>query len=483
MFVGFFTSRVVLDKLGVVDYGINNVVAGFTSMFVFFRSSLSNATQRYLNIALGKKDITEATNIFSQHQTIYIIIALIVVVLAETFGLWFLNNKLVIPEDRMWAAQWVYQFTIISLFITILSVVYDSEIIAHEDMKIYSYVGIAEAIAKLLVLYLLVISPVDKLITYSFLLLLIALMIRVFYGFYCKRKYVECRYKFTWNPKAIREASAFIGWNTLGTMVWALNDQGVNVLLNMFFGPIVNAARGVAFHLSHTINNFGTNFFVSVRPQLVKSYAAGDYDYMLSLFYRSSKFSFMLMWALCFPIIINMDLILSIWLREVPDYTSSFARLVLVYSLINILNNPIWSLSMAVGKLKYYILIGSSVFLSAFPIAYIFLKNGYAPESVFIILIIVRALYIFTVLNIIKRYVPIKLSDYFKRTIIPIIIVVTVSVVICVLPMLIINIPQPILLVYTTILNLIILAILGLDSDERKMVIQTIRQKIKKAKK
>ena len=298
MGVSFFTSRVVLDKLGVIDYGIQNVVGGMASMFIFFRSSLSNASQRFFSIAIANGDLEFARKTFCQHQTIYIALAVFVILLAETIGLWFVMYKLVIPSDRLNAALWIYQFALISLVLTLLSVVYDAILISHENMRIYSYVGIYEGIAKLIIAYLISVAPFDRLIFYAMLTMLVALSIRLFYGFYCKKKYNECQFKIVFDKQNIKETTAFISWNFIGTAVWAVNNQGIDILLNLFFGPIVNAAKAIATQINGVITNFTSNFFVSVQPQITKSYANNDFDYLMKLFYASSKYSFFLLWFL-----------------------------------------------------------------------------------------------------------------------------------------------------------------------------------------
>lgn len=482
MFVTFFTSRVILESLGVVDYGIHNVVGGLASMFVFFRSSLANVTQRYLNIELGANNIERAHQIFCLHQTIYLIIAIIVIIAAETIGLWLVYNKLVIPPERMYAALWVYQFTIISLAITILSVVYDSVLIAHEDMKIYSYVGVVEGIMKLIISYIISIVMLDKLILYSFLLFVVALGIRLFYSFFCKRRYAECYFQFRWNTNEIKEASSLVSWNTIGTVVWAINDQGINILLNMFFGPAVNAARGISFQISNAINNFGTNFYTSVRPQMVKSYATKDFEYLYKLFFASSKYSVYLLWMFCLPVMLCIDQILALWLHDVPEYTNIFTIWILGYSMVNILNNPIWSLALAVGKLKSYILIGSSVFFTAFPLSYICLQANCPPVSVFVCMFLIRIVYIYIVINILRRYIPISLKRYFSEVIRPVIFVISVSGIIALsfsmqIEMSILNDILICIICWAAILGSV--WFLGLRNSEKSKLITFIMNKIK----
>lgn len=483
MLIAFYTSRVVLDKLGVVDYGIHSVVGGLTSMFIFFRSSLSNVTQRYLNIALGEENLDKAKKIFCQHQTLYMLMAAVIVILAETIGLWFLYNKLVIPAERMNAAFWTFQLTVVSLVVTLLSIVYDSVIIAHENMKIYSYVGIFEGVAKLGVAFLISVTPFDHLISYAILLFAIALSIRIFYSIYCVRKYSECKFTFSIDKNGIKETLSFISWNTLGTAVWAINNQGIDVLLNMFFGPVVNAAKAVAGHLNQTINNFATNFFVSVRPQITKSYAAKDFDYLMKLFYGTSKYSFYMLWFFCLPMMLCVDTVLGVWLKDVPENTGIFVNLILAYSLVNVLNNPIWSIALAVGKLKKYICIGSSVFLMSFPISYVFLKMGYPAESVFITNVCVRFVYIWVVILIIKSYVPISVSLYLKKVMLPIAMIVICSGTICLGVQYIFKdslLDNILLGVVSVCVNVLLICFVGLNASERSALVKAFRKKVLK---
>ncbi len=482
MFISFFSARIVLDKLGVVDFGIQNVIGGMAGMFAFFRSSLSNATQRFLSIAIGKNIDEELSKTFRQHQSIYIVIALIVFALLETIGLYFLWHKLVIPEHRMNAAFWVFQFTTASLCITLLSVVYDAVLIAHENMKIYSYVSIFEALAKLAIAYGIAFSPTDRLISYAFLLFCVALSIRLFYTFYCKRKYKECVFKFLWIKQEIKNAFSFISWNFLGTAVFAINNNGIDVLLNLFFGPIVNAAKGIASQVSFAITNFSNGFIVSVQPQLIKSYATKDFDYLYSLFFKSSKFSFLLLWFFCFPFFFVIDDVLKIWLKDVPDYANSFILLILAYALVNSLNQPVWTLAQAVGKLKAYICIGSAVFLMVFPISYILLKFGFSPNSVFETNVVVRCAYIVTVFIIIRKYIFISVHRYFKETILPIILVSVFSIVLTLsLKFILINSFHNnwIYCFAAFTLNSIVIFLFGLSKDERNLVITKLMKMVK----
>lgn len=427
MIATFFTSRIVLDKLGVVDYGINNVVGGVASMFVFFRSSLSNVTQRYLNFEMGRKNYIGMRSIFQQHLSVYIVIAVVVLLLSETLGIWIVTQKLVIPENRYIATLWVYQFTLLGLVFTILSVVYDSVLIAHENMKVYSYCGIFEGITKLLIAFLISYSPIDKMIFYAIMLSLVSIGLFFFYSIYCKNSYEECAFRFTWKPKAIKDAFSMVSWNTVGTLVYMINDQGINILLNIFFGPAVNAARAVSFQVSSALLQFSSNFYKSVQPQLVKAYASKEWDYFYVLFYKSSKYAFLLLWVVSLPLMFCADSVLKIWLKNVPEYANIFTIWILFYNLVNVLNQPIWITALAVGNLKKYILLGSTVFLMIFPISLLFLYMGYSPVSVFVIAFVVRLVYLMVVIKIIHEYVNISFSRYLKEVVMPIAFVVSSS--------------------------------------------------------
>lgn len=428
MAVTLFTSRVLLDKLGIEDFGIYNVVGGLAVMFIFFRSSLSNATQRFLNVELGCGNTANARRVFAQHFTLYVIMAVLVLVVGETVGLWFVYNKMVIPENRLTAAVWVYQFTLISLCSTLVSIVYDSEIIAHEDMNVYSYTGIFEGMAKLAIAYSISMSCYDRLIVYGFFMMLLSLSVQCFYAAYCSRHYEESCVSFIWDRKLLKDTAGIVGWNSVGTAVYAINDSGVNILLNLFFGPSVNAARAVSYQVSNAVNGFSSNFFLSVRPQIVKSYASGDSEYLMKLFYNSSKFSFFLLWLFCLPLSFAINPILHLWLKQVPEYTSTFTIWILAYSLVNVLNNPVWAVALAVGKLKRYISIGSGVFLLVFPLSYVALQFGCSPVSVFAIMVVVRLCNLIVVLHIIKRYVDFSFSRYFHDVVRPVISVAIISI-------------------------------------------------------
>ena len=303
MVISLFTSRITLQTLGVDNFGIYNVVGGIVAMFSIMSGSLSNAISRYITFELGKGDKKILKKVFSTAINVQIIMAVIIAVLIEIGGVWFLNYKMNIPDGRMVAANWVLQFSIISFVVNLISIPYNAAIIAHEKMSAFAYISIYEAVMKLVVVYLIVISPFDKLIVYSFLILLISLSLRLIYGVYCKRKFEECSYMFILDKPLLKKMTGFAGWNFLGAGSFLLMTQGVNMLLNMFFGVALNAARGIATQVENVVNQFTTNFGTAINPQITKSYAKGDYDYMHKLVFAGSKYSFFLVVVLCLPII------------------------------------------------------------------------------------------------------------------------------------------------------------------------------------
>ena len=428
MGVTLYTSRIVLKVLGVEDFGIYNVVAGLATSFVFFSSSLSNSTQRYLNFELGRGCFEKIKEIFNLSLLIYFIIAVLVFLLIDIVGIWFIESKLQIPASRIYAARWVLHTFSVSLCITLMGSAFDSVLIAHENMKIYAYMGIVDAVSKLVLVYLLMFINGDKLILYSIMILTITIISRSFSAIYCFRKYPECKIELIWNKSLFGDMFRFMGWNVIGCAVYAINEQGISILLNIFFGPVVNAAKAIANQVNSAINNFTTNFFVATRPQIIQQYAAGNLQDCLKLVFDSSRYGFYLMWLICLPLILRRDYVLSLWLEEVPDYTSQFTFWILVYSLVNVLTTPLWNLIQAIGKMKSYILVGSFVYLSAFPISFALLKYGYDAVIVFQVLVAVRLLYVAVVSYIVRYFTQFSIVDYLVQVISPIILVVLFAV-------------------------------------------------------
>lgn len=412
MGVALFTSRIVLRNLGIEDFGIYNVVGGIVTMFTFLNGSLGSATSRYITFELGKKNYERLNQVFNVAFLIHVAIGIIVIVLAETVGLWFFYEKMSIPADRIDAAQWVYQISILTCFFSLTQVPYSAAIIAHENMRVYAWIGIVEVLAKLVIVYLLVVSPFDKLVFYAVLLCLLQISIMMYERFYCLRHYGESRMKLYWERSLYREMFGYAGSDLIGNISVLAQGQGLNLLLNVFFGPVVNAARGVAYQVQGAVTQFSNNFMTAVKPQIIKSYAEGDTGGMLTLVKNSSCFSFYLMWMISFPIMLEADYILSLWLGKYPDHTVTFLILVLVLCLIQTLKTPRTTVFHATGHLKLVNLVVGGVLCAAFPLAYLFLKMGMSPESVFWAANISMALSEVASVLILKRYIDYSVTSY-----------------------------------------------------------------------
>ncbi len=387
--VSLYTSRVVLAELGVVDYGVYNVVAGVIVMFTVINSSMATSTQRFLTFELGKGDFGKLQRTFSASLNIHIAIGLVVLLLAETIGLWFVNTKLVIPAERMFAANIAYQSTILSFMLNVTQVPYNASLISHEEMNVYAYMGILEAISKLGIAFLLVVCGGDKLIFFSILMLAVHACLLMVYRAYCIHKYKECQFRLFWNRLLYRQLTSFAGWNLFGSIAWVCRGQGVNILLNLFFGPTLNAAKGIADKVSHSVMGFIRNFNTAMNPQITKSYAVGDISAMEDLCYRGTKFAFLLLYLIALPAMVNIDFILSIWLVEVPKYTAIFVILVMADALLDVLlgTSQFITAIMATGNIKYYQIIVGIIIMMVIPIGYVFLKFGGSPESLFYVMI------------------------------------------------------------------------------------------------
>lgn len=428
LLINLYTSRVVLSTLGIVDYGINNVVGGVITMLGFLTGSLSAASSRYITYDLGKGDMTALKKTFGNILSIHFILAAIVLVLGETLGLWFMSTQLQIPPEREIAAMWVYQFSILSFILAVISVPYNATIIAHEKMSAFAYISIADAILKLLIVYLLVIIPYDKLIIYAILYFCIQAFDRIVYGVYCSRHFAETHTRLRYDGKLFREIFAFAGWTMNGNLAVIGFTQGLNILLNIFFGPAVNAARGIAVQVQGVCQQFCNNFQMALNPQLTKNYAQGDLNNMHRLLVKSSKFSFYILFFIVLPLMFKAEFVLKLWLGIVPEHTVTFLRLILIVGLLYTLSNPIIVSVHATGKLKKFQLIEGTMLLTIVPIAYILLKFfGIRPEYVFVVHIVVELCTQYARMRIVLPMIDMKLEDYFRSVIKPILLVVILS--------------------------------------------------------
>jgi O-antigen/teichoic acid export membrane protein len=470
MAISLYTSRIILSTLGIEDFGIYNVVGGVVIMFGFLNSAMASSTQRFLTFELGKSDSLRLKQVFSISVTLHVIISIIILVLSETFGLWFLNAKLTIPPERLIAANWVFQFSVFTSVLTILSVPYDAAIIAHERMNVFAYISFIEVVLKLIAVYLLQWFGLDKLILYAILIFFISLILRVIYGMYCTKNFKESHYYFFWEKKLFIEMTGFAGWNLMGVFAGIGYGQGVNILLNIFFGPIVNAARGIAFQVMGAINQLVTNFQIAVNPPIIKLYANRDDNNMYKLIFASSKFSFYLLLLFIIPLFIETQFVLSIWLKNVPDYTVSFTRLVLIDILICSLSGPLQILAQATGKVRSYQLIVSVILLLNLPISFLLLKMGYSPQSTFVVSIVLSGFALFARLLVLRRLTVFPIQLFLRK-----VVLTSLVVSICSLPLPLYlqnrigdNLTQFLLVGFSTVFSLIFAVwFLGLSTSER----------------
>ena len=423
MVISLYTSRVVLKALGIEDFGIYNVVGGVVGMFAIISGSLSASITRFLNYEMGKGSTSNLNHIFCSSVTIQLILSVIVLIVAETIGLWFLNEKMTIPEDRLIPTNWVYQLSIFTFIINLISVPYNAVIIAHEKMSVFAYIGIFEGLSKLIIAFTISISPIDHLITYSILMCCIAIVVRLVYGGYCKSHFEECKFKLVFDNKQLKEMFAFAGWNFIGAIAGVLRDQGGNVILNLFCGPVINAAKGISSQVNNAVIGFVTNFTIALNPQITQSYSAGDRAYMQVLMYQGAKFAYCVLFILSLPIIINAPFILKLWLGNYPDYTVSFVRLTLLLSMWESIASPMSTGLLATGKIKWYQICVGGINLLNIPFSYFFLKLGFSPNIVLVVAIFLSQLALFLRLYFMRKLLGFNIKMFITQIYIRILIV------------------------------------------------------------
>jgi len=412
MGVSLFTSRIILNTLGEEDFGIYNVVGSIVLMFTFMNGALAGATSRFITYEIGRKNYIQLNKVFNVALVTHIFIALIIFLLAETIGIWFLYNKMIIPAERIDAAFWVFQISIATCMLSITQVPYTASIIAHERMGIYAYIGIVEVLVKLGIVYAISISPIDKLILYAFLIFLTQALIMLYYRFYCNKHFAECKLMFVREWKMYKSMFVYAGSDMIGNLSGLAQGQGLNLLLNMFFGPAVNAARGIAYQIQGAVTQFSANFMTAVKPQIIKQYAAGKIKEKMDLVIQSSCFSYYLMLLIVVPICFEADYILTIWLGKYPDYTVSFLRLVLVLCMIQTIKTPRTTVFHATGKILLPNIIVGTILCMALPVAYVVLKLGGDPNSVFWTAITSMAISEIASIFILKSHVDCSIKEY-----------------------------------------------------------------------
>ena len=483
MIVSLYTSRVTLQYLGVVDYGIYNVVAGIVTMMNIFNSAMSVSTTRYLTFELGKEEFCRLKQVFSTCFSIYVLLSLLFLVIAETIGLWFLNNRLIIPSERMVAANWIYQFAIISCINTIMANPFNAVLIARERMDIYAYISILEVILKLLIVYVLLIVPLDRLVVYGCLYMLMALFITMIYRLYCIKHYPESRYSFFWEKTLFMQLLSYSWWNLFGAVSGIAKGQGLNMLLNIFFTPSVNAARGIAYQINTNVMHFFTNFYTAVRPQITKYYAQDDLENMFKLVFRSSKFSFYLIFLLSLPIIIETPLIVTLWLGQLPEYVVEFTRLIVFISAIDSMSSPLMTSCHATGKIRLYQFVVGTLVILNLPISYILLKYfGGEPISVFEVSLCISFVALFVRLYIVRYLIPtFPVWKYIKDVLLKTVYVVCLSSIIpCVLHIVLPRMPiYGLLNVFICFVSMIgVIYIMGLTIGERVTIKNVVFNKL-----
>lgn len=432
MVVSLYTSRVVLNTLGVVDYGIYGVVGGFVSMFSLISSSLSSAVSRFLTFELGRGDQERLNKAFSTSLLIHIVLAIAVLVIAETVGVWFVNNKMTIPSDRLYAANWVFQASIFSFMFGLFSVPYNASIVSHEKMSAFAYIGILDTTMKLLIVLFIAYSHwhFDKLIVYAMLLVAVSITLQCIYLAYCRKHFEECRLRISFDKGFWKEISSFSLWNFIGCTAAILKDQGVNVLLNIFVGPVLNAARGIASSVNGAVAGFAGNFMTALNPQITKSYASGDISYAHYLLERGSRFSYYILMFFAVPILLETDFVLTIWLKQYPDHALNFVRLVIVLSLIETLSYTLITLQNATGNIRNYQLVVGGILLLNFPLSYFCLKSGFRPESTYVVAIVVAVMCMITRLCFLRKSVDLPMLGFLKRVVLNVLTVTAFSIIV-----------------------------------------------------
>ena len=462
MFISLYTSRVILEVLGIDDFGIYNVVGGFVGMFSLISATLTSSTQRFITFELGKKGKNNSQDVFSSAILIHVIIAFIIIILAESIGVYFLNTQMNIPLSRLTAANWIFQFSLITFVVNIVSIPYNSTIIAHERMTAFASI---------------------TLIVYGILILSVSLVIRIVYGVYCSRNFVECKFRLVKKNLYYKQILGFSGWNIIGTSSSVLATYGINVLLNIFFGVAVNAARGIAAQVDNAVSQFVGNFIMALNPQITKSYASGDREYMIKLVVSGSRYSFYLLFIMVIPILFETEYVLTLWLRNVPEYTVVFVQLSLIYMLCQSLSNTLFTAMLATGNIRNYQIVVGGLALMAFPLSYALFKMGFAPSYCYYISIFISVSCLIARLVMLQRMIGLPMRIFLKDVVLRVLFVSILSLVI---PCLIINLmPQGfvrlMVLSFVSLMTIsIVILYIGITKNERVFLITYIKNKIHK---
>jgi O-antigen/teichoic acid export membrane protein len=485
MLISLYTSRVVLNVLGIDDFGIYNVVGGFVAMFALINGSLTTVTQRFLNFELGKKNNERLKQIFSISISIHFFLAIIILLLGETLGWWFLNTQMNIASERIVAANWVYQCSLITFLFNLISIPYNAAIIAHEKMNVFAYISILDASLKLGFVFLLQWVLFDKLITYAILMLLVAIIIRLIYSKYSSKHFQECSFVFCKDKALYMEMTSFAGWTFIGNSSIILKRQGINILLNIFCGVAVNAARGIAVQIESAVKSFVSNFMVAMNPQITKLYSSGNTKYMINLVQQGAKLSFYMLFLLSLPILIETEAVLRIVYKIVPEYTVVFLRLSLIYELQQILSTPLATCVQATGKVRNYQLIVGGIQALNFPLSWLFLYLGFEPQITYIVAIFLGCFCFVARLLISHKLIGLSVWHFTKHVLINAIIVASLSVV---LPYLLYlnmdkSIVRLLLVSFVSVFStLSVVLFVGCSKEERRFVyskLESVKKRLK----
>ena len=482
MLIGFFTSRILLNQLGVVDFGVYNVVGSIIVLLGFLNSTLSLSTQRFINFELGNNDFAKLRKVYSSSIVIHITFALLVFVVAETLGLWFLNNHMNIPEGRMCAANYVYHFSVLSAMLSLTMIPYTATMIAHEHVSQYATIGIVDVFLRFSVACMLFFIHADKLIVYALAMFLVVMSNYLMYYGYCKRHFEECKFVLSKDRNLYREMLSFSGWNVFSSISIVLNGQIVNIVLNLFFGPIVNAARGIASQVNGAIGGFVSNFQIAVNPRIIQAYAANNISIYFKLIYQSAKFSFFLLLVLLVPVWICVDDVLQLWLGTVPEYTADFCRIVFISSLINTFSLPLATAANATGNIRTFQLACGIFEILNIPMSYFFLKIGYSPISVYLVQISITVITLFVRLTVLRRLVKFDMRQFLLKIVARCLIVALLSFFSASVTMSFFEITAIWRLVTVIIFNIVLvcgwIALLGMDREEKTIVMNLIKNKL-----
>ena len=477
--VGLYASRVLLEKLGFEDYGTYNVVGGIVVLFSFFGAALNSATQRFLSIKIGENDLSGLVEVFSTSVYTFFLLCAIVFVGAETIGLWFLNTRMNFPANREGVVNWVYQISIFTFLFNTIRTPYNASIISYEHMSFYAYTSVAESVLKLLIVFVIDKVKLDRLMFYALLMLSVSILLFVWYVAYCRRRFPHLMLQKKVNKACFKEMFSFSGWSLFGSLAVVGSNQGINVLLNVFFGVMINAGMGVAQQVQNVVGQFASNFQMAFNPQIVKGYANGEIAGVRNLVFLTARISFFLLFIISIPFFIDTGYVLKLWLGNVPEYASEFTFYLLITVLIEALSAPLFMTIQATGRIKTYQIVVSIILFSNLLCGYAFLKLGFSPVSV----VLVRCFIVFVLLLyrivMVSNILSFKISSFFRLVFLPILLVVSFSFLACYLLRNVIHCSQFMMTVFSLLICMLIVYFVGMKKEERDKVKKVVMSKMK----